>query len=239
MGHRRQGRPAQQAAHAHHQRADGRRPGLRSRQEEEREGRRFRPRRRHVRHLDSRRRRRRLPGRGRQRRHAPGRRRFRSGADRLHRRGVQERERHRPAQGPDGIAAAEGGRRAGQEGPVAAGDDRHQPAVHHGGRFGSEAPATVADAIEVRAAGGPAGRALPRPGDEGAGRRQHEAGRHRRGGAGRRHDAHAEDPVAGEGHFRQGRPQGRQPRRGRRRRRGHPRGAAAAGQPSRRCCWWT
>ena len=69
-----------------------------------------------------------------QRRHAPGRRRLRSGADRLHRRRVQEGERHRPAQGPDGLAAAEGSRRAGQEGPVAAGDDGHQSAVHHGGR---------------------------------------------------------------------------------------------------------
>ena len=55
-----------------------------------------------------------------QRRHAPGRRRLRPGADRLHRRRVQEGERHRPAQGPDGPAAAQGGRRAGQEGPVAA-----------------------------------------------------------------------------------------------------------------------
>ena len=69
-----------------------------------------------------------------QRRHAPRRRRLRPGADRLHRRRVQEGERHRPAQGPDGDAAAEGGRRAGQEGPVAADEHRHQPAVHHGGR---------------------------------------------------------------------------------------------------------
>ena len=57
---------------------------------------------------------------GDQRRHAPGRRRLRPGADRLHRRRVQEGERHRPAQGPDGPAAAQGGGRAGQEGPVAA-----------------------------------------------------------------------------------------------------------------------
>ena len=52
-----------QAADAHHQRADGRLAGLRPRQEEEREDRRLRPRRRHVRHLDPGRRRRRLPGR--------------------------------------------------------------------------------------------------------------------------------------------------------------------------------
>ena len=81
-----------------------------------------------------RRRRRRLRGQGDQRRHAPRRRRLRPGADRLHRRRVQEGERHRPAQGPDGAAAAQGSGRAGQEGPVAAGDDRHQPAVHHGRR---------------------------------------------------------------------------------------------------------
>ncbi len=81
-----------------------------------------------------------------QRRHAPGRRRLRPGADRLHRRRVQEGERHRPAQGPDGAATAQGSRRAGQEGPVAAGDDGHQLAVHHGRRQRAEAPATVADA---------------------------------------------------------------------------------------------
>ena len=45
-----------QAADAHHQRADRRVAGLRPRQEEEREDRRLRSRRRHVRHLDPRRR---------------------------------------------------------------------------------------------------------------------------------------------------------------------------------------
>ena len=53
-----------------------------------------------------------------QRRHAPRRRRLRRGADQLHRRRVQEGARHRPAQGPDGPAAAQGGRREGQEGPA-------------------------------------------------------------------------------------------------------------------------
>ena len=88
--------------------------------------------------------------------------------------------------------------------------------------IGSEASANVADALEVRAAGGSSGREVPRPGAQGAGRRQAEAVRHRRDRDGRRHDAHAEDPVAGEGHLRQGRPQGRQPRRGGGDRRGHP-----------------
>ena len=46
----------------------------------------------------------------------------------------KKEQRHRPAQGPDGPAAAQGSGRAGQEGPVAADDDRHQPAVHHGRR---------------------------------------------------------------------------------------------------------
>ena len=70
----------------------------------------------------------------------------------------------------------------------------------------AEASANVADALEVRAAGRPSGREVPRPGAEGAGRRQAEAVGHRRDRDGRRHDAHAEDPVAGEGHLRQGRP---------------------------------
>ena len=72
---------------------------------------------------------------------------------------------------------------------------------------------------------------LPRPGAEGPGRTpSYKPSRHRRGGAGRRHDAHAEGAAAGQGDLRQGRPQGRQPRRGGGRRRRHPGGAAAAGQ---------
>ena len=65
----------------------------------------------------------------------------------------KKEQRHRPAQGPDGPAAPQGGGRAGQEGPVAGDDDRHQPAVHHGRRHRAQAPADVADAVEVRAAG--------------------------------------------------------------------------------------
>ena len=57
VGDSRQGRQGRQAADADHQRADRRGAGLRARQEEEREDRRLRPRRRHVRHLDPRRRR--------------------------------------------------------------------------------------------------------------------------------------------------------------------------------------
>ena len=53
----------------------------------------------------------------------------------------KKEQRHRPAQGPDGPAAAQGSGREGQEGPVAPGAGRHQPAVHHGRRLGPEAPA--------------------------------------------------------------------------------------------------
>ncbi len=114
-----------------HQRADGRRPGLRARQEEEREDRRLRPRRRHLRHLGPRRGRRRLRGPLDQRRHPPRRRRLGRGPDPPHRRRVQEGAGGQPAQGPDGPPAAQGSRREGQEGPLVPGPGRHQPAVHH------------------------------------------------------------------------------------------------------------
>ena len=56
-----------------------------------------------------------------------------------------------------------------------------------------------------------------------------KAGRDRRGGAGRRHDPHAEDPGGREAVLRQGAAQGRQPRRGGGDRRGDP-GRRAAGR---------
>ncbi len=74
----------------HHQRAHRRRARLRARQEERRADRRVRPRRRHVRHLDSRDRPGRLRGQGHQRRHPSRRRRLRPAGDRLDRRGVRE-----------------------------------------------------------------------------------------------------------------------------------------------------
>ena len=73
---RRQDRGPQRPAH--HQRADRGCAGLRARQEDQRNHRRLRLRRRHVRHLDSRGGRRRRRGEGDQRRHAPRRRRSRS-----------------------------------------------------------------------------------------------------------------------------------------------------------------
>ena len=136
----------------HRQRADGRRARLRPRQEERRDDRRLRLRRRHVRHLDPRGRRRRRRGQVHQRRHAPRRRRHRPADHRLDPRRVQERPGHRPLQGPDGAAAPEGGRGEGEDRALQRRRDRHQPAVHHGGRVGPQAPAAEADAREARAA---------------------------------------------------------------------------------------
>ena len=151
--------------HAHRQRADRGRAGLRPRQEEGRDDRRLRLRRRHLRHLDPRGRRGRGRGQGDQRRHAPRRRQPRPAHHRLDHRGVQEERRHRPRQGPDGAAAAEGSGGEGQDGALHGDGDRHQPAVHHRGPDRAEAPGDEADAREVRAAGrGPApedGRARP------------------------------------------------------------------------------
>ncbi len=202
------------------------RPGLRPRQEEEREDRRLRPRRRHVRHLGPRRRRRRLRGPLDQRRHPPGRRRLGRGADPPHRRRVQEGARGRPPQGPDGPPAAQGSRREGQEGPVVPGPGRHQPAVHHRRRVGPEAPDDGDHPEPVREADRQPVRALPRAGPEGPGRRQAQARRDRRGRDGRRVDPDAPGPGDRQDDLRQGAPQGREPRRGRRHRRGDPGGRA-------------
>ena len=54
---------------------------------------------------------------------------------------------------PDGHAAAQGSRRAGQEGLVADGQHRHQPAVHHRGRDRAEAPDADRQPDAVRADG--------------------------------------------------------------------------------------
>ena len=80
QGRRPDRRPRRQADH---QRADGVGAGLRPRQEARREGRRVRPGRRHVRHLDPRAGRGRLRGQGDQRRHPPRRRRLRPAGHRV------------------------------------------------------------------------------------------------------------------------------------------------------------
>ena len=79
-----------------------------------------------------------------------------------HRRRVQERAGDRPPQGPDGPAAAQGGRREGQERPVVPGPGRHQPAVHHGRRVGPQAPDDDDQPGPVREAHRQPLRALPR-----------------------------------------------------------------------------
>ena len=111
--------------------------------------------------------RRRLPRHQHQRRYAPRRRRFRPRAGRLLRRRVQTRQRRRPPQGSDGLAAAAGGLRKGQEGTEHAANDRYQPALHHGRRLGPQAPANLAQSGEVRAALRSPLRSLPRPGAAG------------------------------------------------------------------------
>ncbi len=134
------------------QRADRGGARLRPGQEEGPDDRRLRLRRRHLRHLDPRGRRGRGRGQGDQRRHPPGRRQHRPADHRLAARRVQEGPGDRPRQRPDGHPAPEGGRREGQDRAVQRPGDRDQPAVHHGGRLGSEAPEHPADAAEARAA---------------------------------------------------------------------------------------
>ena len=86
-----------------------------------------------------------------------------------------EQTRHRSAQGPDGAAAAEGGRRARQARALQRAGDRGQPPVHHRRRERPQAPDRDAiDRADARVAGdGPGGadaRALP---DRAEGRRPH------------------------------------------------------------------
>ncbi len=54
----------------------------------------------------------------------------------------------------DGASAPQGGRGEGQDGAVDHHADRHQPAVHHGGPVGTQAPQPEPHAGQVRAAGG-------------------------------------------------------------------------------------
>ena len=74
-----------------------------------------------------------------------GRRQPRPAGDRLDRRGVQEGPGHRPLEGQDGAAAAEGGRGEGEVRAVDDAGDRDQPALRHRRRLGPEAPRAEAD----------------------------------------------------------------------------------------------
>ena len=117
QGRRQDRRPRRQA---HHQRADRRRARLRPRQEERRDDRRLRPRRRHLRHLDPRGRRRRLRGASR-----PTATRTSAATTSTSASSTGSPSEFKKdqgidlAQGPDGAAAPEGGRREGQDRAVA------------------------------------------------------------------------------------------------------------------------
>ena len=105
----------------------------------------------------------------------------------------RKRAGHRPAPGPDGAAAPEGSGREGQDRALLGDADGDQPALHHGRRQRPEAPDDHADPRQAGAAGGRPGRASTLA--PGASRRSAtpacSASADRRGGAGRRHDAHA------------------------------------------------
>ena len=207
---------------AHHQRADRGGPGLRPGQEADRHDRGLRSGRRHLRRVGARDRRRRVRGEVDERRHLPRRRRLRHAPRRVSGGRVQEGAGHRPDQGQARPAAPEGSGREGQDRALLRLADRDQPALHHGGCLRSEAPGAQALARQVRAARRRSraedDRALPQ-GPQGC---RHLRRRHRRGGPGRRHDPHAQDPGGREDLLRQGAPQGRQPGRGRGHRRGDP-----------------
>ena len=170
-----------------------------------------------------------------QRRHPPGRRRLGRGPDQLHRRRVQEGAGHRPAQGPDGPAAAQGGRREGQEGPLV--PDRRPTSTCRSSRPTQTGPKHLTMTITrsqfeqltdhlFERCRGPVLKALedaklkPSDIDEVV-----LVGGSTRDAAG---------PADRQGDLRQGAAQGRQPRRGRRRRRGHP-GRRSSPATSRTC----
>ena len=135
--------------------------------------------------------------------------------------------------GPNGAPAAEGSGREGQDGAVDGHGDRDQPAVHHGGPVGSEAPPDEADAREVRAARRRSPAADGAAGAAGAVGRRHRRRRDRRGGARRRVHARAEGAADRPGALRARAAQGRESRRGRgHRRRGAGGRALGRGQGS-------
>ncbi len=117
---------------AHHQRADGRRAGLRARQGGHRPHRpRLRPRRRDVRRLGARHRRGRLRGEVDLGEHQARRRRLGRQGHRVAGDRVQEHRGRRPLAGQDGPAAPEGGGREGQDRAVHRAGHPDQPALHH------------------------------------------------------------------------------------------------------------
>ena len=137
----------------HHQRADGRRAGLRPRQGGHRPHRpRLRPRRRDVRRLGARDRRGRLRGEVDLGQHQARRRRLGRQGHRVAGDRVQEHRGRRPVPGQDGHAAPEGGGREGQDRAVDRAGHPDQPALHHRDVRGAEAPRPEADAGQVQRA---------------------------------------------------------------------------------------
>ena len=134
----------------------------------------------------------------------------------------KKEQRHRPAQGHDGPAAAARSReKAKKELSSASTTDINLPFITADANGPKHLQMSITPQ-QVRAAGRSPDRALPRPGDAGAEGRQAEAQRDRRGRAGRRLDPHAQGAGARQEDLRQGAAQGRQPRRGRGHRRGDP-----------------
>ena len=186
--------------------------------------RRLRPRWWHLRHLHSRDRRRRVRGEVDQRRHLPRRRGFRHAPGRVSGQRVQEGEPDRPEGRQACPAAAQGSRREGQDRALLLAADRDQPAVHLDEPADAVAAASdhEAHARQARESGRRPDREDQGPVHSSAEGRRPQGRGHRRGGAGRRHDAHAEGAADRQGAVRQGAAQGRQPRRGGGRRRGDP-----------------
>ena len=220
--------------HPHHQRADRGGARLRVRPRDREEGRGLRPRRRHVRHLDPRDRQRRVRGHLDRRRHVPRRRGLRPPRHRLAGPGLPEGAQDRPAQGQDGLAAAQGRRREGEVRAVDGARDRDQPAVHHLDRPQRGAPPPDhADPRQARGAHRRPRRAHRRDLRAHARGGRDRARRHRGGHPRRRHDPHAARPAGGRRVLRPRAVQGRPPRRGRRARRRDPgRGAHRREDPT-------
>ena len=102
------------------------------------------------------------------------------------------------------LAAPEGGGRKGQDRALLGDPDRDQPALHHRRRERPQAPRAEIDARQVRGAGRRPHPAHRRAVPQGAERRRPGGGPDRRGGAGRRHDPHAEGAGGRQTVLRQG-----------------------------------
>ena len=116
-----------------------------------------------------------------------------------------ERARDRPARGPGGAAAPQGGGREREERALGHGHDQRQPAVH------LHRPGRPAAPAHGRARAQPARAAVAPTCSSGSKRRAAQAladaqltrEGHRSGAAGRRHDAHARGAAQGRGDLRQ------------------------------------